>query len=198
MVAARAACSHSAERQSGNRELDGAGVVRDAARLHTLLECRSLAGTAAEQVGGKRMRPGGDEGQGLGQVRHLEDREQGAENLLLHHRRIRCHSGEDCRFEIARRPIMAPTEHHTAVSQETHQPVEMLLGDDPAVVGTDRGILPVEACHRPCQRRLELRRQLRRREEVIGCHAGLPRVHEFAVGDAARRGLEVPAQYDGG
>ena len=107
----------------------------------------------------------------------------GAEDLLLHDRRVGRHASEDGRGDVSFLGIGPAPADDLAIAEHLREPLEIAVVDDAAVVGARPGVVAVEGRHRGPQVREELPLDRLVHQHVVGGYAGLAGVAEPAPGD---------------
>ena len=149
----------------------------------------------AEEIERQRPRPRIDVGDGVFELAIGQDRQDRAEDLVLHH----AHLVRDVEHErrqkqprgdaAPRAGRVADFDHARALGagivDQARQPREVVVVDDPGVVGVRRDI-GIELLGLVLERGDEILDLLLGHEDIVGRHAGLAAIGQLAIGDAAR------------
>ena len=170
--------------------------VADRAGVHVALEDAARLQIAREHVGGQRTAARVDELDRLAGVLHHDDRQDGAEDLLPHHRGVRRGAEQHGRRDVPVGTVGLPAADDLAggvvrvalLRQQPGQPVEMTLVDDAGEAVRGLRILAVELGDGQGDAFGQHLGHVRRGQHVVRGHAGLAGVGELAPGDAPGRG----------
>ena len=195
VVGAHAGVAHAAEahvvvRQVDDHVVDGGAAERqlaDDALLHGLV--------IAEHVCGQRLLERAHDGERLVQRFVRDDRQHGAENLLVHHRVVQRHAAQARGLDAQRVGIAVPAERHrgirVAMFDQPHHAFEMALRYHVRPFVAREDVLAVILVEARVQLPNEVVGHALVHEEVVGRDARLPAVDALAPGHALRCALHV-------
>jgi len=164
-------------------------------RVQDLLRHALILG---EQVQTQRARPRVDEVDHLLDVIDLQDRKNRAEDLFLHHRRVRRHVHQHRRRDEPVRAVVLTSVENGPARQQRRQPIEVTRVDDSAVVRAFLGIAAVELDQRFLEVFQERSGDILEHKDIVGRGTGLAGVVPPALGDAAGRDAQVGRRMDDG
>src|SRR5260221_11461346 len=95
----------------------------------------------------KRTWPGVYEVNCLLNAIYFQDRQDRAEDFLLHRRRVRRHVRQDGRLDETVASIMAAAVEDRSTFEKAHQPIEMTIADDAPVIRALLRLLTTELMH---------------------------------------------------
>ena len=170
--------------------------VADRAGVHVALEDAARLQIAREHVGGQRTAARVDELDRLTGVLHHDHRQDGAEDLLPHHRGVRRGAEQHGRRDVPVDTVGLPAADDLAggvvrvalLRQQSGQPVEMALVDDAGEAVRGLRILAVELGDGQRDAFGQHLGHVRRGQHIVRCHTGLAGVGEFTPRDAPGRG----------
>ncbi|SKS51309.1 Uncharacterised protein [Mycobacteroides abscessus subsp. abscessus] len=187
--------THTAGTDATERQLRDDSVVEQVVDHHAT--CRHLGSVPVsgvlgfgECVGRQRFRPGIDEINCSIQRFSGDNRQNRAEDLLLHQRLVGIGIHHDGRLDGQTLGIRRTTDGHLSLGgrEVSDQPIELTLVEHPQTL-----VLPV--CLELCPRLLDLLHQLVTnrcvRDDVVGCQADLTGVETLHVSDTTGRHLNV-------
>lgn len=195
VVGAHAGVAHAAEAhvvvgQVDDDVVDGGAAERqlaDDALLHGLV--------IAEHVCGQRLLERAHDGERLVQRLVRDDRQHGAENLLVHHRVVQRHAAQARGLDAQRACVAAPAERHrgirVAMFDQPHHAFEVALADHVRPFVAREDVLAVILVEARVQLPHEVVRHALVHEKVVGRDARLPAVDALAPGHALRCALHV-------
>lgn len=175
--------THVVVRQVNNHVVDGRTAERDAMQ-QVLLEI----GIVAEDVACQRMAELLRNGNCLIDLVPSDERQHGAEDLLLHHGIVECNAGHDRGFDLQGFGIATAANSNArsfavVVDQVAHA-VEVMLADHVRVFGIVQDVVSEVLLERFVQLPNKLVSNAFMHEQVVGSHAGLPGIQAFAPRDA--------------
>lgn len=193
MVVAHARLSHAAEGELGIDDMADGIVYRHAARGGVVEDGPYLSCVLAEDIQRQRLFRRVDAGDCVLEIVVWKDGQNGTEEFLLHAcGALNVLGAEDGGSEKTRGIVPFSAEYNCIriLLQDPFETVHVAFIDDPSVVCIVADVLAVETAYGLAEGRKELVEDTFMDEYIIGCHAGLSRVHELSPGDALARYLQ--------
>src|SRR5262249_59319107 len=119
-------------------------------------------------------------------VADLQNREDWAEDFFLHHGRVWRHIRQDRRREEAASPVVLTAVINRSTREQVHQPSEVTVADDPAVVRAFLWIIAVKPKNRFFQMFQERFGDVLEHEDIVRCRTGLASVRPAALRNSTR------------
>ena len=152
VVSAHAALPHAAEAHFAGGQVDDHIVDAPAAELEAGHGLTDAVPVPREQVERQWLRPVRQEAVQILKPVIGEDGQDGAEDFFLHHRGAGSDMVQNGGRDLQRVRGGLASDHHLVGIDQTQQPLEVLLVDDPAVVGILQRLLAVLPLDLPAQR----------------------------------------------
>jgi hypothetical protein len=148
VVLAHARIADAAERELRDHRMDRAIVDRRIARFRAVENALCDADVLSEDVEAERAGPAVDPlNHGLHRI-NLQDRQDRAEDLVLHYRRVQRHVDEHCRRNVTFGDVGLTADRDFPALQQADKPVEVLAVDNAAIIWTDFWIVAVKVADR--------------------------------------------------
>ena len=180
VIAAHAAVPHSAEGQAAGGQVDH-GVVDTAAPEGDPLQKEPPGGPVlGEEVEGQGVGPAVDEVGGLLKAVEGQNGEEGAEDLLLHHRVVGRDPVQNGGLDLQALRVARSAADHLVRVDEVHHPVEVPPVDHAHIAPVVQGVGPVQGGHPAPDAGDQLVLDPPVRQHIVGGHAGLAAVEELA------------------
>src|SRR6266852_4528082 len=129
---------------------------------------------------------------------YFQDRQDRAEDFLLHRGRVRRHVHQDGRLDETIASIMAAAVEDRSAFEKPDEPIEMTIADDAAVIWALLRILAIELMHGFLETLQKFRGNVLEYEHVVRCGARLTAIEPTPKSDATGRNPQISGRVDDG
>lgn len=199
MVGAHARGADTAKGQGGDGKVHDAVVGDVGARCGLVADLLERGRVVGKVVEGEGAVAAVDKVDGVVEGLLLDDGQDGAKDLVLHHERVGADVGQDRGGNVLCGLVDLTADGHGAAGQEGLEAVEVVAVDDAGKAGRVLGVLAVKLEHGG----LDLGQELGlvdavEQDDIVGGDADLAGVKVLAVDEAARGDVQVRRLVDDG